>query len=279
MFPPNISSKIFLLLSLVSCLFIIESLDISASSNGTGSSGGNETDLSTRGSVSADGRGNTDVLLVTTTEGMVNGVHGDSSNSRPSLSESLHLVINSTSLKDGLIDSFTGGDQTNHSSSVTSEGLSGTGGELDSGLAQIIGVTDDGGGSTGASGQFTLITRGGFNVTDGSTFRDLVDGKDVTGGEGSFISAVNVLTGVHAFSSQEVGSLESILIRVSEDDLGEGSTTAGIVEDLSDDTLDVTILFSEIENSESGRSDSVVLVGLEDGVLLTSSLTSNDFTH
>jgi len=204
------------------------------------------------------------VLLVTTTEGMVNGIHGNSSNSRPSLSESLHLVINSTSLKDGLIDSFTGGDQSNHCSSVTSEGLSGAGGKLDSGLGKIVGVTDDDSGGTGASGQFTLITRLGFDVADGSTFGDLVDGEDVTGGEGSFISTVDILSSVHAFNSQEVGSLESILIRVSEDNSGEGSTTAGIVEDLSDDALNVTILFSEIENSESSRSDSVVLMGLED---------------
>lgn len=204
------------------------------------------------------------MLLVTTTEGMVNGIHGNSSNSRPSLSESLHLVIDSTSLKDGLVDSFTGGNQTNHGSGVTSEGLSGTRRKLDSGLGKIVGVTDDDSGSTGASGQFTLITRLGFNVADGSTFGDLVDGEDVTSGEGSFISTVDELTSVHAFSSQEVGSLESIFIGVSEDDLGEGSTTAGIVEDLSNDTLDVTVLFSEIENSESSRSDSVVLVGLED---------------
>lgn len=253
-----------LLLSLSSCLFFIESLDVSTTSNGTSSSGGNKTDLSTGRSISGDGRGNTDVLLVTTTEGMVNGIHGNSSNSRPSLSESLHLVIDSTSLKDGLVDSFTGGNQTNHSSGVTSEGLSGTRRKLDSGLGKIVGVTDDDSGSTGASGQFTLITRLGFNVADGSTFGDLVDGEDVTSGEGSFISTVDELTSVHAFSSQEVGSLESIFIGVSEDDLGEGSTTAGIVEDLSNDTLDVTVLFSEIENSESSRSDSVVLVGLED---------------
>jgi hypothetical protein len=109
-----------------------------------------------------------------------------------------------------------------------------------------------------------LITRLGFNVADGSTFGDLVDGEDVTSGEGSFISTVDELTSVHAFSSQEVGSLESILIRVSEDDLSKGSTTAGIVEDLSDDALNVTVLFSEIENSESSGSDSVMLVSLED---------------
>ena len=88
------------------------------------------------------------MLLVTTTEGMVNWVHGDSSNSWPSLSESLHLVELVTSLQDGLIDSFTGGNHTDHSSGITGEGLSSTRWELNSGLAKIIGVTDDGG--TGA---------------------------------------------------------------------------------------------------------------------------------
>jgi len=204
------------------------------------------------------------VLLVTTTERMVNGIHGNSSNSRPSLSESLHLVEDSTSLKDGLINSFSGGNETNHGSGFTGEGLSGTRGKSDSGLAEIIGVTNDDSGGTGASGELTLITGVVFNVTDGSTFGDLVDGEDVTGGEGSLLSGIDELTGVHSFNGEEMGVLKSVLIRVSEDDLSEGSTTTGIVEDLSDDTLNVTISFSEIENSESSGSDSVMLVSLED---------------
>jgi len=263
------------------CLFnsSFELLDISTTSNSTGSSGGNETDLSTGRSVSTNSRGNTDVLLVTTTERMVNGIHGNSSNLRPSLSESLHLVVNSTSLEDGLINSFTGGNETNHSSGLTGEGLSGTRRKLDSGLGKIIGVTNDDSGSTGASGELALITGLVFDVTDGSTFGDLVDGEDVTGGEGSLVTGVDELTSVHSFNSQEMVVLKSVLIRVSEDDLSEGSTTAGVVDDLSDDTLNVTVLFSEIEDSESSGGDSVVLVSLEDGVLLTSSLTSNDFTH
>jgi hypothetical protein len=263
------------------CLFnsSFELLDISTTSNSTSSSGGNKTDLSTRGSVSADSRGNTHVLLVTTTEGMVNGIHGNSSDLRPSLSESLHLVVNSTGLEDRLINSFTGGNETNHGSGLTGEGLSGTGGKLDSGLAQVIGVTDNDSGSTGASGELTLVTGLVFDVTDGSTFRDLVDGEDVTSGEGSLVTSIDELTSVHSFNGEEMVVLKSVLIGVSEDDLSKGSTTAGIVDDLSDDTLNVTVLFSEIENSESGGSDSVVLVSLEDGVLLTSSATSDDFTH
>jgi len=259
-------------------LFSIEFQD-STTSNSTGSSSGNETDLSTRRSISTDSRWDTDVLLVTTTERMVNWIHGNTSNSGPSLSESLHLVEDITSLEDWLINSFTGSNQTNHSSGFTGEGLSGTRRKLNSGLGKIIGVTNDDSTGTGSSSKLSLITWGIFDIADSSTFRDLVDGEDVTGGQRSFVSSIDELTGVHSFNSQEVASSESVLIRVSEDDLGEGSTTTRIVEDFSDDTLDVTISFSEIENSESSGGDSVMLVSLEDTVLLTSSTTSDDFTH
>lgn len=239
-------------------------LKISTTSNSTGSSGGNETDLSTGRSISTNSRWDTDVLLITTTERMVNGIHGNSSNSRPSLSQSLHLVVNSTSLKDGLINSFSGGDEANHSSGITGKGLSSTGRKLDSGLAQIIRVTNDDGGGTGASGELSLITRLVFDVTDGSTFGDLIDGKDVTGGEGSLVTSIDELTSVHSFNGKEMVVLKSVLIGVSEDDLSKGSSTSGVMDDLSDDTLDVTISFSEIEDSESSGSDSVMLVSLED---------------
>ena len=56
----------------------------------------------------------------------------------------------------------------------------------------------------------------------------------------TFLSAVNELTSVHAFNSQEMGSLESVFIRVSEDDFSEGSTTAGVVKNLSNDSLDIS---------------------------------------
>jgi len=260
-------------------LSVVESLEILTTSNSTSSSSGNKTDLSTGRSVSTDSRWDTDVLLVTTTERMVNGVHGNSSNLRPSLSESLHLVEDSTSLQDRLISSFSGSNKSDHGSSLTGEGLSGTGRKLDSSLAVIIGVTDNDGRSTRASGELSLITGLVFNVTNGSTFGNLVDGKDVTGGKRSLSSGVDELTSVHTLTSDEMVVLKSVLIRVSEDDLSKGSSTTRIMEDFSDNTLDVTISFSEIENSESSGSDSVMLVGLKDRVLLTSSTTSDDFTH
>jgi len=219
------------------------------------------------------------MLLVTTTEWMVNWIHGNSSDLRPSLSESSHLVVYSTSLQNGLINSFSGSNETNHSSRFTWEGLSSTRGKSDSSLAEIIGMTNDDSGGTRASSKLALITGMVFNVTNGSTFRDFVDGEDVTSGQRSFGTGIDELTGVHAFYGNEVRVSKSVLIYISEDDFSEGSTTTGIMEDLSDDTLDVTISFRIIKDSESSRGDSVMLVGLEDGVLLTSSTTSNDFTH
>lgn len=49
----------------------------------TSTSGGNETSLLTLGGVSRDGRGLTDMLVVTTTVGMVHGVHGNTTSLGP----------------------------------------------------------------------------------------------------------------------------------------------------------------------------------------------------
>ena len=83
------------------------------------------------------------MLMVTTSVRMFNRVHGNTSNLRPLLSLSLELVELVTGLQDGFISSSTGSDQTDHGSSSTSNGLSGTRGQSNSGLGVIIGVTND----------------------------------------------------------------------------------------------------------------------------------------
>jgi len=56
----------------------------------------------------------------------------------------------------------------------------------------------------------------------------------------------------------------SISVGISELNLGEGSSSSRIVDDLLDDSLDVSISLSEIERSVLSRSLSVVSVSLED---------------
>ena len=88
------------------------------------------------------------MLLVTTTMGMVDGVHSNTSNLGPSVSLGLVLPVSSTSLEEGLIGSLSTGDDTNHTSAGAEDSLSDSGGESNSGLLTILGVTDDDGGGT-----------------------------------------------------------------------------------------------------------------------------------
>ena len=91
----------------------------------------------------------TDMLLVTTTMGMVDGVHSNTSDSGPgSSSLCLPSVVGVSSLADGLVGSATASNDANHGSAVAWDGSSGATGKSDSCLLQVIRVTNDNG--TGA---------------------------------------------------------------------------------------------------------------------------------
>ena len=64
----------------------------------TSPAGGNETSLLTRGSLTADGRGLTDMLVVTTTVGVIHGVHGNTTSLGPGVALDGELVLGATIL-------------------------------------------------------------------------------------------------------------------------------------------------------------------------------------
>jgi len=106
----------------------------------------------------------------------------------------------------------------------------------------------------------------------------LVDGQDVADVEASFLSSVDVLTTVHSFDSNEVLSALFVFVLVSEANLSKRSTSAGVMNDVSHNTLNVTLSLSVIDGPKAGRSDSLASVGLEDsGVSVT--LRSDYFSH
>ena len=63
--------------------------------------------------------------------------------------------------------------------------------------------------------------------------------KKEKGSRLTFGTAVEELAGVHAFDSDEKLSVLLVFVAVSEDDFSEGCSTAGIVHDVLDDSLDV----------------------------------------
>ena len=92
----------------------------------TSSPGCDQTHLLTSGSESVDGSGFTQVLVVTTTVGVVHGVHADTGDLGESLSLSLKLVEEHTSLHDGLFVTASTGDDANGGSAGSRDGLSGS---------------------------------------------------------------------------------------------------------------------------------------------------------
>lgn len=246
--------------------------DGGGTSDETSPSGGDEADLLTGGGEPVDGSGLAQVLVVTTSVGMVDGVHPDTSHDGESLSESLVLVPEGTGLHDGLLVAASTGNDADSGSAVAVDGLPGTGGESDSGLGAILGVPDDGGVGARASGVGSLVADAGLDVADGSSLGDAADGENVAGGDGGLPAGEDVLSGVGALSSEEVFGFLLIFVGVSEVDLDEGAPTAGVMEYSSDDSLDVSLSLDEVEIAISGGSNSLALGGSINTALFTLSL-------
>jgi hypothetical protein len=126
------------------------------------------------------------MLLVTTTMGMVNGVHSNTTNARVVVLLCLTLPPGSTGLEEGLIGSLATGDNADHGTAATLDGLTDTGGEADTGLGTVFGVTDDDGGGARGAGERSTVTELGLNIGDDGTFGHVGHGENITDGEGSY---------------------------------------------------------------------------------------------
>jgi len=222
------------------------------------------------------------MLMVTTSEGMVNGVHDDGSDDGPHLSLGLEHPELLTGLQDGLFVTASTADNSDHGASISIDGLTNARGQFDSGGLAVLALTDDGGVGSGGSSELSSIAFLSLNVADESTFGDSVDGEDVSDSELGLGTAVNILSGVHTFSSEVKFFDGLVAVRVAELDSGQRSASSRIVEDFSDDAANVTVAFSIIETSESGGANTVESAGLVNGAfgvtLLLGSYTSSHWS-
>jgi hypothetical protein len=161
-------------------------VDLKATTDKSGSAGSNETDLLTDGGITTDSRGVTNMLLVTTTVRMVDGVHSNTTNAGVVVLLCLSLEPSGTGLKEGLIGSLSSSDNADHSTAATLDGLTDAGGEADTGLGTVFGVTDDNGGSAGGAGEGSTVTELGLDVGDNGAFGHVSHGEDIADGEGSY---------------------------------------------------------------------------------------------
>lgn len=167
-----------------SFLLLLEKL--AASTDGTSSLGGNETTLLSSGGVSSGGRGVTDVLMVTTTVRMLDGVHGNTSHSGPVALLGVGLVVGGVGSEEGLVSSLSTGDDTDHGSAAALDGLSDSGRKSDSSLLAVLGVADHDGGDTGGAGEDTTVSPLGLNIGDDGSLGHGVDGENVANSKGGY---------------------------------------------------------------------------------------------
>lgn len=185
---------------------------------------------------------------------MIDGVHGNTTSLGPGVALDSELVLGARSLEQGLVGTATTGDDTNHTTGGVLDDLLGTGGELDTGLAILRVVANDGNVVTGGTAKSTTVTGLLLDVGDDGTLGHGGEGKDVADGQGSVLTGVDELAGVHALVGDEGLGDHLELVGMAELDLGEGSTTAGIVDDLLHDTTGVSMTLSVVKGTELGRS-------------------------
>jgi hypothetical protein len=241
-------------------------------------SGSDETGLLTLSGVSRNGRRLTNMLVVTTTVRVIDGVHGNTTSLGPAVTLDSELMFGTRSLQERLVGTTTASNNTDHATRAGVHNLLGTGGQLDAGLALIRVVTNNGDVVAGGTAQGATVTNLLLHVRDDGTFGHGAEGEDVADGESGLLADVDELASVHALVGDEgLGDLLE-LVGVTEDNLGERSTTTGIVDDLADDAPQVTMSLRVVEVAELGRSLVQAGVGREDGAAALS-LIANNSTH
>ena len=70
------------------------------------------------------------MLMVTTTEGMLDGVHGDTADLWPAVTLDLVLVVGAAGLQQGLVDTTATGDDANGATAARVKDLLGAGWQL-----------------------------------------------------------------------------------------------------------------------------------------------------
>lgn len=224
----------------------------------------NETDLGTSGSIASDGRCLAEMLMVTTTVGMVNRIHGHTLHVRPVLATlGLPLVVRVACLENWFFIDTTTGNNTDHGAAGHGDRFLGTTGQLDASLSFIGVVSNDSAVGSSSTSHHTTVSLVSLHVANDCTLGHLTDWHDVAHSELSGATAIDVLTGEETLWGDESGHDLARTECVAELDLGERSTTARIMNDFSHNTTDVSVAFTEVQRPEFGWTLVMLLPALE----------------
>lgn len=158
------------------------------------------------------------------------------------------------------------------------DNLLGTRRQLDAGLALIGVVTNNGDVVAGGTAQSATVANLALDVRDDGTLRHRAQRQDVADGQSSILAGVDELAGVHALVGDEGLGVQLEAVGVTEDDLGEGSATTSVVDNLLHNATGVAMTLGVVESSELGGGLVEASDRVEDGGA-TLPLVSNNATH
>jgi len=210
------------------------------------------------------------VLVVTTSEGMLDGILRHTSHLGPAVTLDSVLVVGTSSLQQRLISTSTSGNNTDlgtderRNSLLSSRGKTKTGGSL------FLIVGDDDSEASGSTGESATVTDTGLDVAHNGTLGNLLQGKHVSDGQSGLLSAVDELSGVHTLSSNHELSVALEAVSIQELNLGDSGTPSGVMEDFLDNTTDVSATLGVVDGSKLDGTLTRARVGLEDGGLTLS---------
>merc|ERR1719193_1934238 len=150
-----------------------------STTNSSGPAGGDKTDLATRRSATHDSGGLTNMLMVTTTVGMLDRVHGHTTDLGPAVPLDLVLVVRAAGLQDGLVDTTAASDDADCGAVGRGDDLLGAGGQLDPGPLGVGVVGDHDGVVARGTGDAATVAGLLLEVADDGTLGHLADGDDV----------------------------------------------------------------------------------------------------
>jgi len=174
----------------------------------------------------------TNVLVVTTTVGVLHRVHGATAHLGPRVALHAVLVEGAAGLEHWLVGAAAAGHDAYHGAAPVGESALGARRQADTGGALVEIVGHDRRVVARAPGNLASISRGRLDVAHQSTLRHLRKRQDVAYYQLGLLAAVDELTRVGALRSADELRLPAILVDFLELHAGYGSTPTRLVEDL-----------------------------------------------
>jgi len=196
----------------------------------------------------------TNVLVVTSTVRVLNGVHGNTTHIGPAVAFDFVLVEGAAGLQHGLVATAAASADADHGAAGGLNDLFGAGRQTHARLSGVQVVRDDGRVVAGGAGHLASVSGLLLHVADDGAFGHGTQSKHVADLQLGLLATVDKLAGVHALGGDKSLLHLLELVGVTEGNAGQRCATSGVMEDLLDHALDVTVLLAIIEGSELGSS-------------------------